>query len=116
MIEEVTIKFDSDKLSKAGWAALLKCELPEEFILKYWNKFQMSDLVECQKLPESFLEDHFKDFYCLEIMNLCSYQNLSDDFILKHIDELWIGKILKRKDLSLSEDTITYLKMKVECG
>ena len=111
--EEILLMQLEGKLnSYYDWNKL--CQLSEEILEKYQDKFDWCDIICYQQLSENFIEKHIKFYFNDDLDFICIHQNLSETFIENHVNELnklsweYISEYQK-----LSEDFIEKYKNKV---
>ena len=88
-------------------------KLTVSFMRKYADKLDWAYICEYQKLSSAFMnevcEKHF-DWYCWAIVS--EYQKMTESFITKHRDNLLLTVILRRDDITLSENFKSSPEMK----
>ena len=82
-------------------------KLSEYFIEKYYDKLYLSFILKFQKVSEHFLERHWSDIITEDeddnyIEDMVINQKLSESFIMKHYDEIGWNNILQYQQLSES--------------
>ena len=75
------------------WSQLSKVKcIPLWILRKHSSKWRWAYVLKNTPLSEEFVEEHFKLFDLRDIAYLCRYQELSDEFIRNHADELdWVA-------------------------
>ena len=80
-----------DKIT--DWFDILTYQnLPEQFLRKYFDKFEIRKLMMYQDLSEHFMEDYAKYF---DWNDLFWYQYLTPEFIEKHKDKFFNFRFMK---------------------
>lgn len=106
-----SVEFIRQYESKLNFTSLLKHNdwIPPELLIKHVNEIEWSKLSLC-KFDESVLNECFNE---IGSQWISKKGDLSEEFIVKHQDELDLNEIVKRQH-NISENTLLTLKDKID--